>query len=510
MKQLYARCAAFFLSILFAAAFFTACGRESGPDTSTTAGGGQQTTAAPDITSSDTLRLPYSQDDSLNPFLAASAVNIRLAPLVYDSLVKNGADFRPVPLLAESVRQAGLNLTVMLKQGTVFSDGAPLRAQDAADSFRLAKTSPGYARRLDNIASVKATSENTLVFTLAKPDPNAAACLDYPVAASPGTGKRPVGSGRYLFPGAQGTTLVLNQKHPDFAPGIKKIVLVDIKTDAALATNLRIGNIDFTFDNLESGSFNRISDNTSEIALNNLVYLAFNSRSALLADSEIRRALTLALDSAEIASMAFDSHAAAASAPFHPLWTAALGFDFTRVADAGQAAELLEALGFTAKGSGGTRYSSRGDLEFSLLVNAESAFKTEAAALAAKQLKKAGVTLNVKRLKRGAFLNAVRSGGWDMYIGEVRLPASMNLSAFFGGAAGYGIDADGGAGAAYRLYLGGKLNLEEFVETFGMDAPFAPICFTNAVASFSAPLKVHGGGTTSDPFAGIEDWNFVG
>lgn len=509
MKHTFRRCAAFFLSILLAAACFSGCGRGTGTDTTTTAGGGQQTTS-PDMTLSDTLRLPYSKADSLNPFLAASAINIRLAPLVYDSLVKNGADFKPVPLLAESISPAGLSLNVTLKADTVFSDGTPLRALDAADSFRLAKASPGYARRLSNIASVKATSESSLVFTLVKPDPNAAACLDYPVAASPGTGKLPVGSGRYLFTGAQGTPLTLNKKYPGFKPGIKTIVLVDIKTDDALSTNLRIGNIDFTLDNLESGTFNRISDNTAEIAHNNLVYLAFNSRSGLLADSEIRRALTLALDCAEMTSMAFDSHAAAASAPFHPLWTAALGFDFTRVADAGQAAKLLEALGFTAKGSSGTRYSPRGDLEFTLLVNTSSAFKAEAASLAAKQLKKAGVKLNIKRLSRGDYLNAVRAGGWDMYIGEVKLPASMNLSALFGGSAGYGIDADGSAGAAYRLYLSGKLSLVEFVETFGMDAPFAPICFTNAVASFSAPLKVHGGGTASDPFAGIEDWNFVG
>lgn len=510
MKHFGRKCAAFILSMLLAAACFTGCGREAGPDTSTTAGGGQQTTAAPDITSSDTLRLPYSRDDSLNPFLAASAINIRLAPLVYDSLVKNGADFRPVPLLAESVSPAGLSLSVTLKADTVFSDGSLLSAQDVETSFKLAKASPGYARRLSNIASVKATSERTLVFTLVKPDPNAAACLDYPVAASPGTGKLPVGSGRYLFSGTQSTVLVLNKKHTGFTPGIKKIQLVDIKTDDALATNLRIGNIDFTLDNLESGSFKRISDNTAEIAHNNLVYLAFNSRTGLLADSEIRRALTLALDCTEITSMAFDSHAIAASAPFHPLWTAALGYDFTRVADAGQAAKLLEALGFTAKGSSGTRYSSRGDLEFTLLVNASNAFKAEAASLAAKQLKKAGVTLNVKKLSRDAFLKAVRAGGWDMYIGEVKLPATMNLSALFGGSAGYGIDAAGSAGAAYKLYLGGKLSLQEFAETFGMDAPFAPICFTNAVASFSTPLKVHGGGTASDPFAGIEDWNFVG
>lgn len=64
-------------------------------------GGDETTTMPPEaVEAVQTLKLPYSKGDKLNPFTATSMLNQQLMPLIYDGLFALDKNYNPQPLLA--------------------------------------------------------------------------------------------------------------------------------------------------------------------------------------------------------------------------------------------------------------------------------------------------------------------------------------------------------------------------------------------------------------------------
>ena len=106
--------------------------------------------------SANDLVLPYSNNDSLNPFFAVGTENISLTDLAYDPLFKVKADYTPENVIAEKGDISGTSVTVTLS-GARFSDGSSVSPQDVVYSFNKAKASSRYGQLLSNIQSAKAS-----------------------------------------------------------------------------------------------------------------------------------------------------------------------------------------------------------------------------------------------------------------------------------------------------------------------------------------------------------------
>ena len=108
--------------------------------------------------------LPYSHDDTLNPFASTTEVNLQLAHLLYDSLTVIADGYQPqLSLASEITLTDSTHLTVTLREGTVFSDGSAVTAEDVVKSFQKAQTSPNYKSLLSNVTSAMANSKKRQV-----------------------------------------------------------------------------------------------------------------------------------------------------------------------------------------------------------------------------------------------------------------------------------------------------------------------------------------------------------
>ncbi len=458
------------------------------------------------------LKLPYAKADPLNPYLAESMINLQLSTLLYDSLFATGTDFTAVPLVAADYTLEGLNLTVQLKTGIVFSDGTALTANDVVYSFKKAQTAASYAARLSNIAYVKNTNATSVVFALKSAEPYAVNCLSFPILKKDDVSDNPAGSGRYSFVEKNGKALLEANRARigGFSPHIKTIVLVAIPDSDTLNYALQIGNIDFFFTDLSSGSYRRINASSTEVGLNNLVYLGFNASSAKLQNAAVRQAIALLINKNTVVSTAFQGHARVAFTPFNPAFAGISGYDF--VPETGKAIPLLEQAGYTKLKDNGVRYSGyNSELNFNLLVHADNAFKVETAKQIAKDLMEAGIKVTVTSLDFDAYSAAIRSWKFDMYLGEVMLTPDMSLTPLLapGGGVSFGINtATGAAATAYKQYKNGAIDLKGFIDIFSADMPFVPLCYRNAIAAYSRQLKVPQECTTSDVYCDIEAWTF--
>ena len=68
-----------------------------------------------------------------------------------------------------------------------------------------------------------------------------------------------------------------------------------------------------------------------------------------------------------------------------------------------------------------------------------------------------------------------------------------------------GVAADSTAVAAYTAYLSGGDSLQAFLDAFGTDAPFIPLCYRGGVAAYDRRLTAITP-TGYDPYHGIAQW----
>lgn len=511
------------LALMFILFALTGCGKTQGKDGEEGESSVQETTL-PDGANGIQPRLSYVKNDDLNPYKAESSVNLNLASLIYEGVFSVDSTYKINPAVGASCEYSDSACYVTLAAGK-FSDGTAITAQDVKYSFDLAKENDYYSPRLENITGCDIVG-NKISFLLETPDIYAAACLTFPVikAGSDEVKKAetdydydydgdleeteekqetyiaPIGSGRYVpTEKVNGIYLVANKNKSGFNPTFTEIKLEDIKNAELMKTGIEVGNTIFCFDSLSSGSYSRINASLVNVPTNNLVYLGFNGEKEPFANADFRKALSLIIDRSAVASNAFQGHAVETVTPFNPAWSA---FTSTKNGLVADYKELLAPLADTLK-----------ENEYSLLVNADNAFKKEAAELIVEQCKAAGINLRVRDIDAVTCREYLQQGEFDMYLGEMKLTADMDLlPLLYGGSCSYGVTEEMQAVCAerYMKMRTGESSIMDFVNDFNTEMPFVPLCYRCAAALYTKYLTP-GGAVCSDNdiFSNIESWKFT-
>ncbi len=505
--------AAVLLIIAILAGTFSACSdADTDPSEETGVQGGQSSSSG--TSSNGDITLCYSKSDSLNPFFAQGITNQMLATIFCDPLFKVDNNFKPTGVIAESAEINDKRITVTLKN-TQFSDGSSVSASDVKYSFDLAKKSKAYSSTLSNVASAS-VSGSKVIFTLSVADKYVENVLTFPIVKS-GTAddkdSRPIGSGRYKLDGTdQNPFFSVNTKNAaGNSAHFKTLSLLNLPDSDALINSLQIGNTDFIFDDLSSGSYKRINATVKEVSLNNMVFLGVNSSNEFLANDAIRQAVSAAIDRSTIATTAYQGHSVASALPFHPNWSelSAASVDPLPDYDKTQAETILKEAGITEKNNKNILLFNKKPITLKLIVNENNSFRNEAAVLISQQLKKIGFDVTVSVLSNANYLSAIKGGKYDLYLGEIKLSDNMDLNPLLkkGGAAFYGIKTDNAAISAYESFRSSKTTLAQFCDTFSTSLPFIPLCFRNGVSAYSSDISSEVVSYDSDKFYNIEQWS---
>ena len=200
-----------------------------------------------------TFAIPYSKEDTLNPYAATTEVNLNLASLLYDSLTVIDDTFTPRLSLAASVTATdATHLAVTLREGAVFSDGSAVTAADVKASYDAARAAENYQKLVSNvIAATVDRKSGGIVFTLANGDPNAAACLSFPIykatADTAAVGEAPVGGGAYVYTvGENGAYLAANPRAKG-EPKYATVPLRHLPNSDSMYYGLASGNITYYY-----------------------------------------------------------------------------------------------------------------------------------------------------------------------------------------------------------------------------------------------------------------------
>ena len=527
--------------VLASVLLFSVCGCKDKPENSgSSVESGQVSTK-----SRDYLNLLYSAADSFNPYTAKTDINRQLCQLIFEPLLVLDNEFKPEYKIASSVEIKDTTCTVKLKS-TRFSDGSILTAEDVVYSCNLARNTAGkYAASLYEIASVSAADSNTVIFKMTKQDPYFANLLTFPVLKkgsekitdSDSVAKPPIGSGRYKVSEDE-KSLELNENFSGKVGNIKKINLINAPDTDSVSHYLEIGAADIYFSRISDGNILRMSGKKLDVNLNSIIYIGINHNNSLLAQNELRQALSSAISRKKIVESAYYNNALSATGFFNPLWNETKSVQNIQIESKSEiTVENLEKIGYNRLDNKNNRVNASGfKLELSLLVNSDNRLKVSAARMIASQLKEQGININVVEKGYAAYTDALKKGSFQLYLGEVLLTDNMDISCMIepGGSAAYGIKkpaetdkktesdkenevqteaskeqavTNTSAEVLKGFYLG-KNTLSDLATVLQTEMPFIPICYRTGVLFYNEKIENLNNSSASDIYTSIESYIF--
>ena len=422
------------------------------------------------------LTLTYYPDRSMNPLICTDFTNRALFSLLYQSLFVVDRNYNIEPQLCSSYKVSqDMKTYTFYTESATFTDGSTLTAQDVAATLQAAKESDIYSGRFSHVTEIALSEDGGVTVTLDTAYENLPLLLDIPILKQDQLEQdQPLGTGPYYMDTtAQIPLLRRNSAWWCSAELLITAPAITLKV-AEDASDIRDA---FEFEDLslvcaDPGS-DRYADYRCDYELwdceNNIfVYLGCNMDSAVFSVPEVRAALTYAIDRDTLAADYYRGFARAASLPASPLspyYSQVLAAKYAY--DGG--AKLTQAVA-DAGLTGST---------VMLLVNSDDSLRLRVARAIGDMLTAAGLTVQMQELSTKGYTQALQVRNYDLYLGQTKLSANMDLSAFFSsrGALKYGNLSDVGMYTLCTESLANHGNYYTLHKSIMDDGRLCPILF---------------------------------
>jgi len=355
------------------------------------------------------------------------------------TLVRYDEELQPQPWLAESweLSEDGRELTFHLRDDILWHDGEPTDAEDVAFTYRRMldpatghPNAGSWAGYLGGEEGVEVVDAHTIRVRM---DPRSGALDPWTTAAimpehllgevpperlgqHPYGSQCPVGNGPFVFqehlPGDR-WSFTANPVFPaelGGRPYLDRYVFRVIPEPATLLTELLTGGLDVYVSPAPDQAEEIIEAPNTELrrfGFPSFVFVAWNSRRPELADSRVRRALTMGLDRDAIVESILQGYATVANAgipPFH--WAHDLAVEAGLDHDPAAARALLDEAGWTDRDGDGIRENADGlPLSFTVKYNQGSQQRQSIAEIMQAQLGGLGIDARPQVVEYGTLLD---------------------------------------------------------------------------------------------------------
>lgn len=463
--------------ILLCMVLLTGCGTEKKPYHPT--GNGltldEITSPTSPAVTQQKMSLAYYPDRSLDPYRCSDYTNRVLFGLVYQGLFAVDASYQAWPILCSQyhVSQDMRTYTFYLAKAT-FSDGSVLTAEDVVGSLRYAMKSDVYQGRFGNVESVTMAEDGAVVIRLKTPYGELPLLLDVPIVKNNQIGAaRPIGTGPYVYEdGEEGPWLRRRTDwwcEADLQITSQRINLVKVEGPAQLRDAFEFDDLGLACADPGSESYVDFHSDYELWDCENgiFLYLGCNKKSEVLRNTEIRAALTFAIDRDRIVESYYRGFAYSAVLPASPLspyystsLASKLGHDPERLTKAVTTAALERN-------------------EIVLLVNTDDGIRLRAARAIAGMLEDCGLKVKMSELDGEKYRKALKDGQFDLYLGQTKLSANMDLSPFFAtsGTLNFGRMGDKALYALCLEALANRGNYQTLHQKVVEDGMLCPILF---------------------------------
>ena len=381
----------------------------------------------PPVDQVQNLTLTYYPNKTMNPYQSTEYTNQALFSLLYQGLFTVDRNYNVQPLLCKSYSvSSDMRTYTFYPEAATFSDGTTLTAEDVSASLNAARSSNLYKGRFHMVSSVYVSSDGGVVVNLKTAYENLPILLDLPIVKADQVSlDRPLGTGPYCFQDTPAGTQL--QRRTDWWCSANLIVtapyitLVKAESTTQIRDEFQFRDLDLVY--ADPGS-DRYADFRCDYELwdseNGIfLYLACNMKSNVFSNAQVRSALTYAINRELLADSYYRGFARPATLPASPL---SPYYNNTLAAKYAMDTEKFISVLNEQNMSGSTVV---------LLVNKDDSLRVRAARAIGQMLTECGLVVQMKELNTSQYLTALQRQEYDLYFGQTKLSANMDLSAFF-------------------------------------------------------------------------------
>jgi peptide/nickel transport system substrate-binding protein len=398
-----------------------------------------------------------AEPKSLNPVAITSSEGHQIAGLVFLKLLEEQDDFMSFkPQLASSWTWStdSLAVTFHLRPDARWSDGDPVTADDVRFTWEVqVDTTVAWpsASIKSKIRDVEVKDARTVVFHFKERylyqvmDANDGVILPKHLLGGVARaelknapfGRAPVGDGPYAlarWESGQYLELASNPRYFGSQPRVNRVVFKFVPDAVTLVSQLKAGEIDL-LEGVQPGDLASIRQSRPDVAVatvpsRRMSFIAWNEKRPPFDDREVRRALTMGIDRAEIVRTVWQGYASECTSPIVPLlWAfdpsiAAIPFD-----PDGARAQLADR-GFKDSDGDGILDKGGKPLQIELLVN-DAQNRVDVVTLVQAYLKKIGVRVDVRVMEYNAYIDRILATDYDAALVEWKATTKVDLTGLF-------------------------------------------------------------------------------
>lgn len=324
------------------------------------------------------------------------------------------------------------SITYYLRDDVMWEDGTAVTAEDiyyTYEKMKDPKTNYPNVARLRFIKGVQVVGTYAIKFTFDKV--YADILTDSDIMAVPKHiyekkgmkfGQEPVGNGPYKIkewiPGS-GLVLTANDKYYRGKPPLDEIYVKYYTDMDNMIEDFANGDLDIVLNITPTGA--KGLEKNKNIAIdsrpgNTYTYIGWNIKHPYLKDKEIRKALTMAINTKKILNDVFTEMGTISLGPLPP---SSWGYneDITPVKhNLAEARKILQKKGFEDRNRNKIFDKDRKDFTLNLITNVENPDRVKILKLVAEDLKSLGIRVNVKALDTKSFIEAIVKRDFDGFI----------------------------------------------------------------------------------------------
>lgn len=396
------------------------------------------------------IRLGIAQCDTLNPLLTNNKNVQDITKLIYEPLVDISSDYKATPALAtEWAKQDATTYIIKLRENVKWSNGERFTSADVQFTYdRLKENSSIYSSNLEHVTMLEVVDDYTVKMYLDQEVPFFEYYLTFPILSKTFYDTQdyndlnivPVGTGKYVVNNVQENYITLTKNtnwwDRDTELSLEKITVNIYDSVGELYNAFKLGNVDLvSTDNTNIQEYiGTIGYSTKEIKGRTHDFLVLNTQNTLLANQEVRRAISYSIDKNNIVSNVFQNKYYTSSFPLdYGSWVyqeqdASSGYNPE------QANQLLSENGWSYRNSYWQKtISGRTQrIDLNLIVKASDATQVAVAENIRDQLVNQGIRITIQQYADEQYSRAIQNKSYDIILCSMNLSPNPDMSLFFG------------------------------------------------------------------------------
>lgn len=395
------------------------------------------------------ITLGVAEFDTMNPILSQNKHIQEISRIIYEPLFELDEEYKLQKCLAKDWAKTSANTyLIKIRNDVKWSDGTKFIVEDVIFTIeKLKQVQSIYSNNVQNITSVQKIDNDTIQITIDYEIPFFEYNLIFPIMSrtyyegqdfvATEKNSQPVGTGKYKIVQNVSNAIILNKneyyEREDLT--LEKITISKYATLGELYNAFKLGKID-VITSTNTGIENYIGTigyNKQEVAGREFDFLALNTQSTVLSNTEVRNAISHAINRENIVASVFGNKYKVTNYPLdYGNWLKGNSTDNSYNPDL--ARQILEQNGWVFRNNKWQKtenYYTK-TLNFKIVVQISNQTRMTVAEMIKSDLETIGMNVTLVKASDNQYQYYLKNKNYDAIITGTTSSLSPNLETYFG------------------------------------------------------------------------------